>query len=98
MVTRVTTITASEHHEFLHAAVDSQDRVFVGQIFLYTGRFKLSIYKIEDQKIHCTEEIQRGAISHTRLALAFHGMPYPNSPCIRAIWTKKLYFIKLPGV
>ena len=44
------TITASENHEFLHAAVDSQDRVFVGQIFLYTGRFKLSIYKIEDQR------------------------------------------------
>ena len=91
------TITSSEKYEYLRAAVDSQDRVFVGQIFLPSGRFKLSIYKIEDQRF--TELKKLKEVQLVKPQKTWHSMVC-LTPTLLALanMDKKLYFINVPGV
>ena len=91
------TITSSEKYEYLRAAVDSQDRVFVGQIFLPSGRFKLSIYKIEDQRFIVLKKFKE--VQLVKPHKTWHSMVC-LTPTLLALanMDKKLYFIKVPGM
>ena len=96
--TKGDTITAKEEREFLFADVDRQDRVFVGQIFTLSGRFKLSIYKVEDQRFIVLKKFKEVQL-HVPERKAWHSMVC-LTPTLLALanMDRKLYFIKVPGV
>ena len=92
------TITASEKYEYLCANVDSHDRVFVGRIFLRSGRFRLSIYTtdglslIEKKTFNVIylPDKETCAVRHYMVCL---------TPTLIAVGSmdKKLYFIQVPS-
>ena len=90
-------VKACEEQEYLHAAVDSQDRVFVGHVLFKSSSFRLSIYKVEGLQL--IEEVTFKDLSLPKASRAWHYM-VSLTPSLLALANrdKKLYFIKVPGV
>ena len=90
-------VAASEEQEFLFAAVDSRDRVFLGRIFPNSGKFNLSIYTIEGQSIKEKKKFNVLYLPGKEIALVGHHMVC-LTPTLIAIGNmdKELYFIKVP--
>ena len=93
--TRGNCIKATEGYEYLQAAVDSLDRVFVGRVHASSGTFRLTIYRLEG--LCFVEEVR---FKDLKLPLKpHHGWHYMVclTPHLLALGTmdKKLYFIHI---
>ena len=89
------TITASREDEYLYAAVDSKDRVFVGRVCISSGIFKLTVYTVQGKCL--TEQMKFNDLQLTRMTHVWHYMVC-LTPTLLALANldRKLYFIRVP--